>query len=181
MTDVSRDVDDQDTLDTGLLVSVPSIGMIFYATAFGLQVGPFVVRMPISEDMWALLILLLCMNTLLCRCLDKEDVIFAVNAGGDAHVDSFGILYQRDFNKIGTESDYGKKLSIQRVKPHDQILYQTERYSHTTFGYDIPIMQDGDYVMVLKFSEVYFTNSGLKVLTVCCNVQCNLCNYKYRL
>jgi len=89
-----------------------------------------------------------------------------VNAGGDAHVDSYGILYQRDFNKIGTESDYGKKLSIQRVKPHDQILYQTERYSHTTFGYDIPIMQDGDYVMVLKFSEVYFTNSGLKVDTV---------------
>lgn len=117
--------------------------------------------------MWALLILMLCMNTLLCRCLDKEDVIFAVNAGGDAHVDSYGILYQRDFNKIGTESDYGKKLSIQRVKPHDQILYQTERYSHTTFGYDVPIMQDGDYVMVLKFSEVYFTNSGLKVGTIC--------------
>lgn len=112
------------------------------------------------------------MNTSLCRCLDKEDVIFAVNAGGDAHVDSYGILYQRDFNKVGTESDYGKKLSIQRVKPHDQILYQTERYSQTTFGYDIPIMQDGDYVMVLKFSEVYFTNSGLKVpfLLICSSV-----------
>lgn len=114
---------------------------------------------------WPLFVLLLCANALLCRCLDKEDVIFAVNAGGDAHVDSYGILYQRDFNRIGTESDYGKKLSIQRVKPHDQILYQTERYSQTTFGYDIPVMQDGDYVMVLKFSEVYFTNSGLKVST----------------
>lgn len=113
---------------------------------------------------WPLLVLVLFSDAPACRCLDKEDVIFAVNAGGDAHVDSYGILYQRDFNRIGTESDYGKKLSIQRVKPHDQILYQTERYSHTTFGYDVPIMQDGNYVMVLKFSEVYFTNSGLKVL-----------------
>jgi hypothetical protein len=110
-----------------------------------------------------------------------------VNAGGDAHVDSYGILYQRDFNRIGTESDYGKKLSIQRVKPHDQILYQTERYSHTTFGYDIPIMQDGDYVMVLKFSEVYFTNSGLKVLVLllpCVSSLgeiCILCSVYYRL
>ncbi|VVC39200.1 Malectin [Cinara cedri] len=127
--------------------------------------------MLVANKMWAFLILLLCMNTSLCRCLDKEDVIFAVNAGGDAHVDSYGILYQRDFNKVGTESDYGKKLSIQRVKPHDQILYQTERYSQTTFGYDIPIMQDGDYVMVLKFSEVYFTNSGLKVFDVLLNGQ----------
>lgn len=121
-------------------------------------------RVLVADRMWQLLVLLLSANALLCRCLDKEDVIFAVNAGGEAHVDSYGILYQRDFNKVGTESDYGKKLSIQRVKPHDQILYQTERYSQTTFGYDIPIMQDGDYVMVLKFSEVYFTNSGLKVL-----------------
>lgn len=115
--------------------------------------------------MWRsrLLALLLCANTLPCWCLDKEDVIFAVNAGGDAHVDSYGVLFQRDFNRVGTESDYGKKLSIQRVKPHDQILYQTERYSQSTFGYDVPVMHNGDYVMVLKFSEVYFTNSGLKV------------------
>ncbi|XP_050548398.1 malectin-A-like [Daktulosphaira vitifoliae] len=122
--------------------------------------------------MWLLLFLHLFIHTILpCYCLNKEDVIFAVNAGGDAHVDSFGILYQRDFNKIGTESDYGKKLSIQRVKHHDQILYQTERYSHTSFGYDIPIMQNGEYVMVLKFSEVYFTNSGLKVFDVILNNQ----------
>lgn len=110
-----------------------------------------------------MLLALLCVNARPSWCLDKEDVIFAVNAGGDAHVDSYGVLYQRDFNRVGTESDYGKKLSIQRVKPHDQILYQTERYSQSTFGYDVPVMHDGDYVMVLKFSEVYFTNSGLKV------------------
>lgn len=130
----------------------------------------FSCRVRFSRTMTAgriwLLGLLLCATAFLCRCLDKEDVIFAVNAGGEAHVDSYGILYQRDFNRVGTESDYGKKLSIQRVKPHDQILYQTERYSQTTFGYDIPIMQDGDYVMVLKFSEVYFTNSGLKVIFI---------------
>ncbi|XP_050428499.1 malectin-like [Adelges cooleyi] len=120
--------------------------------------------------MWSLLVLLLYFNAPIpCWCLDKDDIILAVNAGGDGHVDSNGILFQKDLNTVGTESDYGKKLTIQRVQHHDQILYQTERYSHTTFGYDIPIKYDGDYVMVLKFSEVYFTKGGLKVFDVVLN------------
>ena len=35
-------------------------------------------------------------------------VIFAVNAGGDSHVDSHGILFKKDTLKVGTASDYGK-------------------------------------------------------------------------
>jgi len=98
-------------------------------------------------------------------------VVFAVNAGGDAHVDVNGIHYQKDPLKIGTASDYGKHLlAIGRVHQNDQVLYQTERYHHSTFGYDIPVNEDGNYVMVLKFCEVYFNAPNMKVFDVVLNV-----------
>ncbi|XP_014215596.1 malectin-A [Copidosoma floridanum] len=100
------------------------------------------------------------------------EVIYAVNCGGDDHIDSNGIRYERDplMGKVGTDSDYGKQLlSIGRVREKDLILYQTERYHHSTFGYDIPIDEDGEYVMVLKFSEVYFSASDRKVFDIVLN------------
>ncbi|XP_012536324.1 malectin-A [Monomorium pharaonis] len=103
------------------------------------------------------------------HCLE---VIYAINAGGDSHTDSYGIHYARDplmGGKVGTASDYGKQLIIGRVNNVDQILYQTERYHHNTFGYDIPISQDGNYVMILKFCEVYFNSPNMKVFDVVLN------------
>lgn len=98
-------------------------------------------------------------------------VIYAVNCGGEAHTDSFGIKYERDplHGRIGVASDYGKRLLIGRVPPNDHILYQTERYHTNTFGYDLPIHLDGDYVLVLKFSEVYFNEPDQKVFDVVLN------------
>ena len=92
------------------------------------------------------------------------EVVFAVNCGGPAHTDLNGVHYQADKLGVGTASDFGKQLTIGRVPPLDQILYQTERYHLSNFGYDIPIKEDGDYVLVLKFSEVYFQGSKLKVI-----------------
>jgi len=99
------------------------------------------------------------------------EVIYAINAGGEAFTDSLGISYERDplFGKVGTASDYGKQLLIGRVPPSDQILYQTERYHHSTFGYDIPINDNGEYVMVLKFCEVYFNSPNMKVFDIVLN------------
>ena len=93
------------------------------------------------------------------------EVIYAINTGGEAHTDSYGIRYLKDplLGKVGTASDYGKQLIIGRVNAIDQILYQTERYHHSTFGYDVPISEDGDYVMILKFCEVYFNSPNMKV------------------
>lgn len=101
------------------------------------------------------------------------DVIYAINAGGEEHVDVHGIRYRRDplFGKVGTASDYGKLLVIGRSPKSDHILYQTERYHTATFGYDIPVNKDGDYVLVLKFSEVYFDSPGRKVFDVVLNGQ----------
>ncbi|XP_043239682.1 malectin-like [Amphibalanus amphitrite] len=98
-------------------------------------------------------------------------VMYAVNCGGEAHTDSNGFTYKRDplMGKIGTASDYGKQLDIQRAPLLDKPLYQTERYHHSTFGYDIPVVEDGDYVLILKFSEVYFDAPNMKVFDVVLN------------
>lgn len=64
---------------------------------------------------------------------------------------------------LSSASDYGMKLPILRSNPEDQILYQTERYNEETFGYEVPIKEEGDYVLVLKFAEVYFAQSQQKV------------------
>ncbi|KOB69878.1 Malectin [Operophtera brumata] len=100
------------------------------------------------------------------------EIIYAVNAGGPEHTDIYGVHYESDLvqGRVGTASDYGKQLvMIGRVPPKDEILYQTERYYHSTFGYDIPAKSDGNYVLVLKFSEVYFNAPNMKVFDVVLN------------
>ena len=114
---------------------------------------------------WVLFVLT-CFLGFLTETLAVGEVIWAVNCGGDAHTDIHGIRYQKDYLSEGIASDYGKSLMIQRVVPQDQILYQTERYHISTFGYEFPVKQDGDYVLVLKFSEVWFTAPGKKVSLV---------------
>uniref|UniRef100_A0A147BFA9 Putative malectin n=1 Tax=Ixodes ricinus TaxID=34613 RepID=A0A147BFA9_IXORI len=119
------------------------------------------------------LFLALCILHLCDSAHSLGDVIYAINAGGEEHVDVHGIHYKRDplFGKTGTASDYGKLLVIGRVPKSDHILYQTERYHTATFGYDIPVNKDGNYVLVLKFSEVYFDSPGRKVFDVTLNGQ----------
>lgn len=93
------------------------------------------------------------------------EVIWAVNCGGDSHVDEYGIAYMRDpLQRVGVASDFGRSLLIQRVPPPDQILYQTERYHTQSFTYEVPISREGNYVLVLKFCEVWFTQPNQKVL-----------------
>ena len=92
------------------------------------------------------------------------EVIYAVNAGGGPHTDLHGVHYQADKLSIGTSSDFGKSLHVERAAPSDQILYQTERYHVADFGYNVPIKDEGDFVLVLKFSEVYLRGSKLKVI-----------------
>ncbi|KAL1433380.1 hypothetical protein MTO96_012586 [Rhipicephalus appendiculatus] len=115
-------------------------------------------------------------SVLFCLCdpvIGLGEVIYAINAGGEEHVDVHGIRYKRDplFGKVGTASDYGKLLVIGWAPRPDHILYQTERYHTATFGYDIPVNKDGDYVLVLKFCEVYFDSPGRKVFDVVLNGQ----------
>ena len=41
-----------------------------------------------------------------------DAVVYAVNCGGEAHTDILGVKYQRDDNKHGTPSEFGKQLLI---------------------------------------------------------------------
>lgn len=91
------------------------------------------------------------------------EVVYAVNCGGPAHVDVYGIEYKKDPLSVGFASDHGKNLAIRRVPEQDQILYQTERYHLADFAYNVPIRADGEYVLLLKFSEVWFTEPNQKV------------------
>ncbi|TRY70405.1 hypothetical protein TCAL_17318 [Tigriopus californicus] len=120
--------------------------------------------MGVSAAFWACLLWVLSQEV---RGLGE--ITYAVNCGGEAHIDVFGIHYQKDQNRVGTASEYGKQLIIARVPPPDQILYQTERYHTGNLGYDIPVERDGWYLLVLKFSEVYFHAPNMKVFDVILN------------
>lgn len=76
--------------------------------------------------------------------------------------------YNRDPLNIGEASDYGKTMTIGRVAAQDQVLYQTERYHNADFSYSVPLSSDGDYVLVLKFSEVWFNAPHQKVRNCSC-------------
>lgn len=102
-------------------------------------------------------------------CEALGEVIWAVNCGGGAHVDINGIHYQKDTLAVGFASDHGKNLGIRRIAMQDQILYQTERYHTGSFSYTLPIKVDGDYVIVMKFSEVWFNEPNQKVFNVMLN------------
>lgn len=94
--------------------------------------------------------------------VSKEKVVVAINCGGSDFTDSNGVKYSSDkyFDK-GTVSDHGLNYEIKGTK--DEELYQTERWSSSTLTYSLPIKQDGKYVLVLKFSEVFFNNKGEKI------------------
>lgn len=55
------------------------------------------------------------------------------------------------------------------IKPLFQVLYDTERYHTSNFGYDLPVETDGDYILQLKFCEVYFNEERKKVFDVVLN------------
>jgi hypothetical protein len=105
-------------------------------------------------------------SNILCK-LEISKVIAAVNCGGDDYTDSKGVKYEADnyFNG-GTSSDHGLSYTIKNTE--DELLYQTERWSSQTLTYSLPLKPNinGKYVLILKFSEVYFNMKGEKIFNV---------------
>ena len=91
---------------------------------------------------------------------DTGDVILAINAGGDDFIGVDGVHYWADlyFSGGGT---YSKNVSIAGTE--DDYIYQSERYND--FSYAIPIA-DGDYLVTLKFAEIYHTSPGSRIFDV---------------
>ena len=94
--------------------------------------------------------------------LNPANVELAINCGGPEFRTKSGITYQKDRYFIGGEaSDFGMNSEIKNTKDKD--IYQTERWSTEDLIYEIPIQNEGKYVLILKFSEVYFNSKGEKI------------------
>ncbi len=94
--------------------------------------------------------------------LNPSNVEIAINCGGPEFRTKSGVTYQKDMYFEGGEaSDFGMNSEIKNTKEKE--IYQTERWSSKDLDYNIPLKKDGKYVLVLKFSEVYFNNKGEKV------------------
>lgn len=99
--------------------------------------------------------------------MDPSKIIVAINCGGDEYTDKNGVKYEADkFFNGGTSSDHGLSFTIKNTE--DELLYQTERWSSETLTYSLPLKSNinGKYVLILKFSEVYFNNRGEKIFNV---------------
>ncbi|XP_034491046.1 malectin [Drosophila innubila] len=123
-----------------------------------------------TSSVLLIMLLLVIVCVLPVALAEPLKVVYAVNAGGEEHTDLNGINYEADPLNVGISSDYGKHLlMIGRVQEQDEVLYRTERYHTTTFGYDFPADGDGDYALIMKFCEVYFDAPNRKVFDVLLN------------
>ena len=94
--------------------------------------------------------------------LNPSNVEVAINCGGPEFRTKSGVTYQKDKYFVGGEaSDFGTNSEIKNTKEKE--IYQTERWSTEDLVYNLPLKKDGKYVLVLKFSEVYFNNKGEKI------------------
>ena len=94
--------------------------------------------------------------------LNPSNVEIAINCGGPEFRTKAGVTYQKDNYFVGGEaSDFGINSEFKNTK--DKEIYQTERWSSENLIYNLPLKKDGKYVLVLKFSEVYFNNKGEKM------------------
>lgn len=98
-------------------------------------------------------------------------VVYAINAGGASVVDkTLGIVYESDLDDEHKSSVAGvsaaSTMHIDRAPAEYQPVYKTERYATESFSYTITTPADGDYTLVLKFSEVYWTRAGAKIFDV---------------
>jgi len=101
----------------------------------------------------------------LAKQIDAKNVVVAINCGSeDSFRDSYGVLYQEDkYFSDGVTSDYGAQF---QWRGQDATPYMTERYHSGDFSYNIPLRGDSKYVLILTFSEVYFTRPGQKIFNV---------------
>ena len=97
--------------------------------------------------------------------LSPQKVKYAVNCGGEEITTYDGVTYFSDRGYSGgVVSDFGKSVSIMLTKTPE--IYQTERWAESDFSYNVPIQEPGEYVLILKFSEVWFNSDQEKIFSV---------------
>jgi hypothetical protein len=102
-----------------------------------------------------------------------------IHAGGGAYTDSVGNLWSADMDFNGGVAATPVTHAISGTS--DAALYQTERYGASSngaasFQYSIPVA-NGNYTVLLKFSEDYFTAAGQRQFDVAINNEQVLTNF----
>jgi hypothetical protein len=87
-------------------------------------------------------------------------VIWTINAGGPKYTDQQGIVYRGN-----TQSTTGRAYTTTAAiaGTTDDRLYQSERYGDFSFAIAVA---NGDYLVTLKFAEIYYTQPGKRVFNV---------------
>lgn len=111
---------------------------------------------------WAIVLLCTSASTL----SKTNKVLYAIDCGGEGFKSRDGVVYKADDHYVGgVASDFGKSVATFRFTDIPEV-YQTERYDTEDFSYLLPLPKDGKYVLVLKFSEVWFDQEGEKIFSV---------------
>jgi hypothetical protein len=100
-----------------------------------------------------------------------DNFSLGINCGGPRYLDPQGILYQADAYFSGAHT-YQTAAGIERTV--DDPLYQSERFGD--FSYNIPL-ENGNYMVTLKFAEIFVHWSGGRVFDVEIQGQKVLCNF----
>jgi Malectin domain len=90
----------------------------------------------------------------------QPTVIWAVNAGGPKYTDKQGVVYR---GNTQFTTGYASTTTAAIAGTTDAPLYQSERYGD--FSYTIAVA-NGDYLVTLKFAEIYWTQPGQRVFNV---------------
>lgn len=105
--------------------------------------------------------------------LDKNKVMYAISCGADRpFMSEHGYEYQADkYFKNGQIADYPNNhpnLPAEGIRyTKDKQLHQRERYSTTGWlDYELPVSEDGNYVLILHFCELNFNNVNQRVVHI---------------
>jgi Malectin domain len=90
---------------------------------------------------------------LACPAVKAYHNIFAVNVGGDVHIDTNGISYMKDMSTQGIREMWQPSLNLGMIPESDRPLYKTFRWSNTQLSYEIPVLDSGMYVLIMKFAN----------------------------
>lgn len=90
-----------------------------------------------------------------------SELILAINCGGDEYIDSKGNIWSKDKDFEGGQTNFINDNKYIRFTS-DPYIYISERQHSDDFFYSIPMLDQGNYVIVLKNLE-YFNIKGKKI------------------
>jgi hypothetical protein len=103
---------------------------------------------------------------LACSALLRASGSIRLNAGGGAYTDSTGNVWSADSGFVGGGT-FGTSAGISKTS--DPALYQTEHYSSSGTLEYTTTLPNGQYSVVLKFAEIYFSGAGQRVFNIVIN------------